>query len=77
MFIIWYRVFDNIPATVNFLAGLRIFLSHHMQTGIGLLQPPVLEVLGLQRPDDKIDHVLAFSTEIYEVLKFTYTLFGI
>jgi hypothetical protein len=48
-----------------------------MQTGIGLLQPPVLEVLGLQRPDDKIDHVLAFSTEIYEVLKFTYTLFGI
>jgi hypothetical protein len=41
MVIIWDRVFDNIPATVNFLAGLRIFISHHMQTGLGLLQPLV------------------------------------
>jgi len=41
MFVIWDWVVDNLPATVNFLVGLRICLCYHMQTGVGLLQPPV------------------------------------
>jgi len=74
MFVIWDRVVDNLPATVNFLVGLRVCLCYHMQRGVGLLQPPVYEVLGVWRPDDKIDHAPASSTEVYKVLKFTSTL---
>jgi hypothetical protein len=75
MFIIWDRVVNNLPDIVNFLVSLRICLCHHMQTGLGLLQPPVLEVLGVQRSEDEIYHAPVSSTEVYKVLKFTSTLF--